>query len=71
LNFGISSGAKSIPAKSQGVNIIHNISNFQKMNINTNVTLFEKTLKTYGEETDLKVTGATEIKIGKNGTLTL
>ena len=71
LNFGISSGAKSIPAKSQGVNIIHNISNFQKMNINTNVTLFEKTLKTYGEETDLKVTGADEIKIGKNGTLTL
>ena len=71
LNFGISSGAKSIPAKSQGVNIIHNISNFQKMNINTNVTLFEKTLETYGEETDLKVTGADEIKIGKNGTLTL
>ncbi|WP_462425514.1 autotransporter domain-containing protein [Fusobacterium varium] len=71
LNFGISSGAKSIPAKSQGVNIIHNISNFQKMNINTNVTLFEKTIDTYGEETDLKVTGADEIKIGKNGTLTL
>ncbi|WP_279117824.1 autotransporter outer membrane beta-barrel domain-containing protein [Fusobacterium varium] len=71
LNFGISSGAKSIPAKSQGVNIIHNISNFQKMNINTNVTLFEKTLETYGKETDLKVTGADEIKIGKNGTLTL
>ena len=71
LNFGISSGAKLIPAKSQGINIIHNISNFQKMNINTNVTLFEKTLKTYGEETDLKVTGADEIKIGKNGTLTL
>ncbi|MDY4006539.1 MAG: autotransporter domain-containing protein, partial [Fusobacterium varium] len=71
LNFGISSGAKSIPAKSQGVNIIHNISNFQKMNINTNVTLFEKTIDTYGKETDLKVTGADEIKIGKNGTLTL
>ena len=71
LNFGISSGAKSIPAKSQGVNIIHNISNFKNMNINTNVTLFEKTLETYGKETDLKVTGADEIKIGKNGTLTL
>ncbi|WP_462425774.1 autotransporter domain-containing protein [Fusobacterium varium] len=71
LNFGISSGAKLIPAKSQGINIIHNISNFKNMNINTNVTLFEKTLKTYGEETDLKVTGADEIKIGKNGTLTL
>ena len=71
LNFGISSGAKSIPAKSQGVNIIHNISNFKNMNINTNVTLFEKTIDTYGKETDLKVTGADEIKIGKNGTLTL
>ncbi|WP_416259605.1 beta strand repeat-containing protein, partial [Fusobacterium varium] len=71
LNFGISSGAKSNSSESEGVRILHNISNFENMNINTNVTLFEKTIGTDGKETNLEVTGATEIKIGKNGTLTL
>ena len=70
LNFGISSVAKSNPAESEGVKILHSITGFENMNINTNVTLFEKTIED-GEETDLKVTGATEIKIGENGTLTL
>ncbi|WP_462425972.1 autotransporter domain-containing protein [Fusobacterium varium] len=71
LNFGISSGAKSNSSEREGVRILHNISNFENMNINTNVTLFEKTIGTDGKETNLEVTGATEIKIGKNGTLTL
>ncbi|MEH1741399.1 autotransporter domain-containing protein [Fusobacterium varium] len=70
LNFGISSGAKSNSSEREGVRILHNITGFENMNINTNVTLFEKTIED-GEETDLKVTGATEIKIGENGTLTL
>ncbi|WP_279117827.1 autotransporter domain-containing protein [Fusobacterium varium] len=67
LNFN-SSTARTL--NSDKINIVHSISNFKNMNINTNVTLFEKTIED-GEETDLKVTGATEIKIGKNGTLTL
>ncbi|MCD7979020.1 MAG: autotransporter domain-containing protein, partial [Fusobacterium sp.] len=67
LNFN-SSTARTL--NSDKINIVHNISNFKNMNINTNVTLFEKTIED-GEETDLKVTGADEIKIGKNGTLTL
>ena len=71
LNFGMSSVAKSNPAESKGVRILYNISSFEKMNINTNVTLFEKTINASGEVTDLKVTGAAEIKIGENGTLTL
>ena len=68
LNFN-SSTARTL--NSDKINIVHSISNFKNMNINTNVTLFEKTIDTYGKETDLKVTGADEIKIGKNGTLTL
>ena len=68
LNFN-SPTARTL--NSDKINIVHSISNFKNMNINTNVTLFEKTIDTYGKETDLKVTGADEIKIGKNGTLTL
>ena len=71
LNFGMSSVAKSNPAESEGVRILYNISSFEKMNINTNVTLFEKTINASGEVENLKVTGAAEIKIGENGTLTL
>ena len=71
LNFGISSVAKSNPAESQEIKIMHNISNFENMNINTNVTLFEKTIDKDRKETNLKVTGAEKITIGENGTLTL
>ena len=71
LNFGMSSVAKSNPAESEGVRILYNISSFEKMNINTNVTLFEKTINASGEVENLKVAGAAEIKIGENGTLTL
>ncbi|HBJ77821.1 MAG TPA: autotransporter domain-containing protein, partial [Fusobacterium sp.] len=71
LNFGISSGAKSNSSESEGVRILHNISNFENMNINTNVTLYEKTINASGEVENLKVTGAEKITIEENGTLTL
>ena len=71
LNFGISSGAKSNSSESEGVRILHNISNFENMNINTNVTLFEKTINASGEVAELEVTGAEKITIEENGTLTL
>ncbi|MHD0315861.1 autotransporter outer membrane beta-barrel domain-containing protein, partial [Fusobacterium varium] len=71
LNFGISSGAKSNSSESEGVRILHNISNFENMNINTNVTLFEKTIGEDGKEKGLEVTGAEKITIEENGTLTL
>jgi len=54
-----------------GINIQHNISGFEKMNINTNVTLFEKTVKDDGSIKDLEVTDVTDITIGANGVLTL
>ena len=54
-----------------GINIHHNISGFEKMNINTNVTLFEKTVKDDGSIKDLEVTDVTDITIGANGVLTL
>ena len=68
LNFN-STTARTL--NSDKINIMYNISNFKNMNINTNVTLFEKTINASGEVADLKVTGAAEIKIGENGTLTL
>ncbi|MCF2674789.1 autotransporter outer membrane beta-barrel domain-containing protein, partial [Fusobacterium varium] len=71
LNFGMSSVAKSNPAESEGVRILYNISNFENMNINTNVTLFEKTINANGVMDNLKVTGAEKITIEENGTLTL
>ena len=71
LNFGVSSGAKSISAESQGINIMHNITNFEKMNINANVTLFEKTIGVDGKETALKVSGVEEINIKAGGVLNL
>ena len=71
LNFGMSSVAKSNPAEREGVRILYNISSFEKMNINTNVTLFEKTINASGEVAELEVTGAEKITIEENGTLTL
>jgi len=73
LNFGISSVTKSIPAKSQEIKIMHNITNFENINIgeNTNVTLFEKTIGAKGEETALEVSGVKEIDIKAGGVLNL
>ena len=71
LNFGISSSAKSNSSEREGVRILHNISNFENMNINTNVTLFEKTINASGEVENLKVTGVGKITIGKDGNLIL
>ena len=70
LNFGVS-GTKSNSSESEGVRILHNITGFENMNINTNVTLFEKTIGTDGKETNLEVTGVESIKIGKDGNLIL
>ena len=53
------------------INILHNISDFENMNINTNVTLFEKTIGDDGTIGDLAITGAENITIGANGILTL
>lgn len=53
------------------INILHNISGFQEMNIDTNVTLFETTIGSDGKTTGLTVTDAENITIGANGVLTL
>ena len=73
LNFGISSGAKSNSADSQEIKIMHNISNFENINIgkNTNVTLYEKTIDSNGAIGNLEVTGVNKITIGKDGNLIL
>jgi len=71
LNFGISSGAKSNSSEREGVRILHNITGFENMNINTNVTLYEKTINASGKVEDLKVTDVSKITIGKDGNLIL
>ncbi|MDU1912166.1 MAG: autotransporter domain-containing protein, partial [Fusobacterium sp.] len=53
------------------INILHNISDFENMNINTNVTLFETTVDSNGNSTGLKVTDAENITLGAGGVLTL
>ena len=58
-------------AANGGINIYHNISGFENMNTNTNVTLFEKTVKDDGSVGDLTVTDAENITIGADGILTL
>ena len=68
LNFG---SAVTRAVANDGINIQHSISGFEKMNINTNVTLFEKTIATDGSVADLQVTGVTDVTIGANGVLTL
>ena len=70
LNFGVS-GAKSNSSESEGVKILYNISSFENMNINTNVTLYEKTIDSNGAIGNLEVTGVDKITIGKDGNLIL
>ncbi|MEJ6466386.1 autotransporter domain-containing protein [Fusobacterium ulcerans] len=71
INFGTASNTRAASGIDDNINILHNISNFENMNINTNVTLFEKTVDSDGNPTDLKVSGAENITIGANGVLTL
>ncbi|MCD7979446.1 MAG: autotransporter domain-containing protein, partial [Fusobacterium sp.] len=70
LNFGVS-GAKSNSSESEGVRILHNITGFENMNINTNVTLYEKTINANGTIGNLEVTGVDKITIGEDGNLIL
>ncbi|MCB8564258.1 autotransporter outer membrane beta-barrel domain-containing protein [Fusobacterium ulcerans] len=52
--------------------VFYDISNFENININSKVTFYEKTVKADdGTAKGLEVTGAKEIKIGADGTLTL
>ena len=72
LNFEKALSAKTVSSNDNEIRILHSISGFENMNINTNVTLFEKTIKDDdATSTDLEVTGANEIKINAGGVLTL
>ncbi|GAA6323313.1 hypothetical protein F350042L8_04110 [Fusobacterium ulcerans] len=70
LNF-VSSSTKKALNKNE-IRVLYNISNFEKINVNSNVTFYEKTLYSSDlSDNSLKITGANEIKIGTDGTLTL
>ena len=71
LNFGENVIAKST-SNSDEIRIQHDISNFENINVNTNVTFFESTINNnVNEMKSLKVTGVNNLTIGKNGVLTL
>ena len=72
LNFEETGITKAKAASSSDeIRILHDISGFENINVNSNVTFYEKTVDGTGNVADLKVTGASEINIGANGVLTL
>ncbi|MHD0317424.1 autotransporter family protein [Fusobacterium sp. THCT1E2] len=71
LNFGESGTAKTRANTADEINILHDISGFENININSNVTLFEKTIGSDGELKDLTVADVSNLTIGANGVLTL
>ena len=71
LEFGKKSAGKTFSNTDKEMNIFYDISDFENININKKITLFEKTANSKGEIKDLEVTGAEVINIGENGALTL
>ena len=72
LNFGVFSNLNAIAASNgDEIRILHDISNFENINVNSNVTFYEKTADADGKIKDLAVTGVKDLTIGKNGVLTL
>ncbi|MCB8563979.1 autotransporter family protein [Fusobacterium ulcerans] len=73
LNFGENIITKAkIASNNDEIRIQHNISNFEKINVNTNVTFYESTISNDIKKMEsLKVTGVNNLTIGENGILTL
>ncbi|MEJ6467165.1 autotransporter outer membrane beta-barrel domain-containing protein [Fusobacterium ulcerans] len=76
INFGTSSNARAGSGIDDNINIQHNISGFENININTNVTVFESTVfestvDSKGKPEDLKITGVNKVTIGETGVLNL
>ena len=66
LKFGTADSSSSKETR-----VFYDISNFENINVNSNVTFYEKTADADGKIKNLEVTGAGVINIGKNGVLTL
>ena len=71
LEFGKKSAGKTFSNTDKEMNIFYDISDFENININKKITLFEKTADSDGKIKDLEVTGAGIINIGETGVLTL
>ncbi|MHD0317262.1 autotransporter family protein, partial [Fusobacterium sp. THCT1E2] len=69
LNFGISSKTRANTADE--INIRYDISDFENINVNSNVTVFETTIGNKGKTTDLKISGVNTVTIGETGVLNL
>ncbi|MFV0577200.1 MAG: autotransporter outer membrane beta-barrel domain-containing protein, partial [Fusobacterium ulcerans] len=67
LNFGTADSSSG-----EETRILHDISGFESININSKVTFYEKTVKADNKTAkDLEVTGVNNLTIGKGGVLTL
>ena len=67
LNFGTADSSSG-----EETRILHDISGFESININSKVTFYEKTVKADNKTAKgLEVTGVSDLTIGKNGVLTL
>ena len=72
LNFGDSAIVKAKSAlNNDEIGILYNISGFENINVNSNVTFYEKTLNAAGEVKSLEIKDVENLIIGKNGVLTL
>ena len=72
LNFGENGTAKTRAASSSDeIRIMHNISGFENINVNSNVTFYEKTVKDDGSIEKLAISGVNEINISAGSVLNL
>ncbi|MHD0319495.1 autotransporter domain-containing protein [Fusobacterium sp. THCT1E2] len=69
LNFGAKVNTRAL--NNGGISIQQNISDFENININGNVTVFETTIGNDGKTTDLKISGVNTVTIGETGVLNL
>ena len=66
LNFGTADSSSG-----EETRILHDISGFENININSNITLHEKTTDTDGKDKNLEVTGVENINISAGAVLNL
>ena len=71
LTFGKTGNTILLAKDTEKILIFNDISEFETIDINTDVTFFEKTIDDSGKLTELKVTGAGTINIQSGGNLTL
>ena len=71
LTFGKAGSTRLLTEDTEKILIFNDISEFETINVNTDITFFEKTINDSGKLKALEVTGAETINIQSGGNLTL